>query len=100
MTSANGHGPKRAVLLYTRVSTAEQASKGFSLSQQEDALRKFAGSEGYKILQVVSDPGESGATLARPGLDRLRALVQDGGVAAVLVQDRDRLAREPATSTS
>ncbi|MDP9487879.1 MAG: recombinase family protein [Actinomycetota bacterium] len=96
MTSANGRESKGTVLLYTRVSTAEQASKGFSLSQQEDALRKFAGSEGYEILQVVSDPGESGATLARPGLDRLRALVEGGGVAAVLVQDRDRLAREPA----
>ncbi|MDP9487426.1 MAG: recombinase family protein, partial [Actinomycetota bacterium] len=79
MTSANGRGSKRAVLLYTRVSTAEQASKGFSLSQQEDALRKFAGSEGYEVLQVVSDPGESGATLARPGLDRLCALVEGGG---------------------
>ncbi|MDP9480297.1 MAG: recombinase family protein, partial [Actinomycetota bacterium] len=96
MTSANGRGSKGTVLLYTRVSTAEQASKGFSLSQQEDALRKFASSEGYEILQVVSDPGESGATLSRPGLDRLRALVEGGGVAAVLVQDRDRLAREPA----
>ncbi len=67
MTSASEFERKRAVLLYTRVSTAEQASKGFSLSQQEDALREFAGSEGYEILEVVSDPGESGATLARPG---------------------------------
>ena len=96
MASANGGGQKRVALLYTRVSTAEQASKGFSLSQQEDALRSFAASEGYEVLEVVSDPGESGATLARPGLDRLRKLVEVGGVAAVLVQDRDRLAREPA----
>ena len=31
MPSTNGHGPKRA-LLYARVSTQEQATKGYSLA--------------------------------------------------------------------
>ena len=95
MPSTNGHGPKRAVL-YARVSTDEQARSGYSLAQQMEALRAYAAAEGYEVLEEVADPGQSGAALARPGLDRVRDLVQAGGVSVVLAQDRDRFAREPA----
>jgi site-specific DNA recombinase len=93
--TTNGHGPRRAIL-YARVSTDEQARSGYSLSQQLKALREYAAQEGYEILDEVTDPGKSGATLDRPGLDRVRDLVASGGVTAVLAQDRDRFAREPA----
>jgi site-specific DNA recombinase len=99
MSSMNGHGPKRAVLwaiLYARVSTDEQARFGYSLAQQLEALREYAAREGYEVLEEVSDPGQSGASLERPGMDRVRDLVALGGVAVVLAQDRDRFAREPA----
>jgi site-specific DNA recombinase len=95
MPSTNGHGPKRAIL-YARVSTDEQARSGHSLAQQLEALREYAAREGYEVLEEVSDPGWSGAYLDRPGLDHVRDLVQSGGVDAVLAQDRDRFAREPA----
>src|SRR3712207_3996467 len=95
MPSTNGHGPKRAVL-YARVSTDEQARNGYSLAQQLEALRKYAVSEGYQILEEVSDPGQRGASLERPGMDRVRDLVATGGVSVVLAQDRDRFSREPA----
>jgi site-specific DNA recombinase len=95
MPSANGHGPKR-VILYTRVSTDEQASSGYSLAQQLEALRDYAIREGYEVLEEVADPGQSGASLERPGMDRVRDLVAAGGVSVVLAQDRDRFAREPA----
>ncbi len=42
------------------------------------------------------DPGQSGASLERPGMDRVRDLVATGSVSVVLAQDRDRFAREPA----
>src|SRR5215216_4654862 len=42
------------------------------------------------------NPGQSGASLERPGMDHLRDLVAAGGVSVVLAQDRDRFAREPA----
>jgi site-specific DNA recombinase len=71
--TTNGHGPKRAIL-YARVSTDEQARSGYSLSQQLEALREYAAREGYEILDEVTDPGKSGATLDRPGLDRVRDL--------------------------
>jgi site-specific DNA recombinase len=99
MTSTNGHGLRRAVLwaiLYARVSTDEQARSGYSLAQQRDALREYAAREGYEVLEEVVDPGQSGASLERPGMDRVRDLVAAGGVSVVLAQDRDRIAREPA----
>jgi site-specific DNA recombinase len=91
----NTNGPKRAIL-YARVSTDEQARSGYSLAQQLEALREYASSEGYEVLEEVADPGQSGASLERPGMDRVRDLVQGGGVSVVLAQDRDRFAREPA----
>ena len=95
MPSTNGHGPKRAIL-YARVSTDEQARSGYSLAQQIEALRDHAAREGLEILEEVLDPGQSGASLERPGMDRVRDLVAAGGVSVVFAQDRDRFAREPA----
>jgi site-specific DNA recombinase len=95
MPSTNGHGPKRAIL-YARVSTDEQARSGYSLAQQLEALRDYAAREGYEVLEQISDPGQSGASLERPGMDHVRDLVAAGGVSVVLAQDRDRFAREPA----
>src|SRR5688572_9310659 len=101
MPSMNGHGLKTAVLwviLYARVSTDEQARSGYSLAQQLEALREYAAREGYEVLEEVVDPGQSGASLERPGMDRVRDLValSGGGVHVVLAQDRDRFSREPA----
>jgi site-specific DNA recombinase len=91
----NGRDAKRAIL-YARVSTDEQARSGYSLSQQLEALREYASREGYEIVEEIEDRGYSGATLARPGLDRVRDLVAAGTASIVLAQDRDRFAREPA----
>ena len=49
-----------------------------------------------EVLEELQDPGQSGASLERPGMDRVRDLVAAGGVYVVLAQDRDRIAREPA----
>ena len=95
MPSTNGHGSKKAIL-YARVSTEEQARSGYSLAQQLEALRAYAIREGYEILEEVVDPGQSGASLERPGMDQVRDLVSTGNVSVVLAQDRDRFAREPA----
>ena len=91
----SNHSSKRAIL-YARVSTDEQARSGYSLAQQIEALRQYAANEGYEVLEEVTDPGQSGASLERPGMDRVRNLVAEGGVSVVLSQDRDRFAREPA----
>jgi site-specific DNA recombinase len=96
MPSTNGHGPNKRAILYARVSTDEQARSGYSLAQQLKALHEYTAREGYEVLEEVTDPGQSGASLERPGMDRVRELVAAGGVSVVLAQDRDRFSREPA----
>ena len=47
----------------------------------------------WEAEAIFRDDGVSGATLNRPGLDRLRDAVRAGSVERVLVTDPDRLAR-------
>ena len=79
---------------YCRVSTQEQAAHGYSMAQQRQALRDHAGREGWQIVEEFADPGFSGGSLVRPGLDALRTRVEQGDVDVVLVQDLDRASRE------
>src|ERR687885_357232 len=100
MPSTNGHVRKLAIP-YARVSTEEQARSGYSLAQQLEACRAWCAREGYEILEEVTDAGQSGASLQRPGMDRVRNIVARVGSdeaveLVVLAQDRDRFAREPA----
>jgi site-specific DNA recombinase len=44
----------------------------------------------------MQDPGQSGASLKRPGMDSVRDLVALGVTTLVLAQHHDRLARKPA----
>ena len=84
-------------IAYVRVSTKAQAGEDrYSLAEQERALRGYCEHEGHEILEVISDPGYSGVTLERPGMDRVRDLVSKGGADLVIATDRDRFAREPA----
>jgi site-specific DNA recombinase len=80
--------------LYTRVSTEAQGDHGFSLRQQEVALREHCRQEGIEVVDVFQDQS-SGADLHRPGLDSLLDLVADGDVDIVLAQDADRITRDP-----
>jgi site-specific DNA recombinase len=93
MTGGKGDAPK--ALIYLRVSTAQQAEKGFSLAEQRERLRAHAAAAGWEIAGEFVDGGESGGTLARPALDRLRARAAEGGVALALAASRDRWARDP-----
>ena len=95
MPSANGQSPKR-VILYTRVSTDEQARHGYSILQQLERGREWCAENGYEVLAETIDAGQSGASLERPGMDEVRDTVAQGGVHLVWAQDRDRFSREPA----
>ena len=80
------------------MSTYGQARIGYSLAQQLEALRAYAAREGYTVMEEVVDPGQSGASLERPGMDRVRNLVasETCDVSVVLAQDRDHFSRAPA----
>jgi DNA invertase Pin-like site-specific DNA recombinase len=81
-------------LIYCRVSTEEQAEKGFSLDAQEKLCRDFAERQGYAVAGVYRDEGKSGTTLERPALqDMLAQCTKGTSIQAVIVQETDRLAR-------
>lgn len=81
-------------LIYCRVSTEEQAEKGYSLDTQEKLCRDFAERGGFRVAGVYRDEGKSGTTLDRPALQDLLATCSDRQmIDAVIVQETDRLAR-------
>lgn len=82
-------------ILYARVSTKGQVEKGFSMGQQIEALREHAAEQGYEVVDEFRDPGYSGSSLNRPGMDALRERVAQSGIGVVLAQDADRLTRDP-----
>lgn len=82
-------------LIYSRVSTEEQAQDGrHSLSAQRNLCLKLAKEMGYEVLGVFEDPGKSATNMNRPGLqDMLIRCQEDKSINAVFVQDTDRIAR-------
>jgi site-specific DNA recombinase len=81
--------------IYARVSSSRQ-KQDETIASQTAALRAHAASAGLEVPEawVFEDEGHSGATLVRPGLERLRDLVASVGVDVVLCYSPDRLARK------
>lgn len=82
------------VALYARVSTVRQALTQ-SIEQQLGRLREYVAGQGWPLSEeyIFRDDGHSGATLNRPGLDRLRDKVRAAEVDRILLTAPDRLAR-------
>jgi site-specific DNA recombinase len=82
---------------YARVSGEQQAA-AHTIESQIAALSERASTDGMPVpteRQFVDD-GFSGASLIRPGLDRLRDLVNVGAIDRIYVHSPDRLARNYA----
>ncbi|MGE4056979.1 MAG: recombinase family protein [Vicinamibacterales bacterium] len=84
-------GQMRAIL-YSRVSTDAQERDGTSLDTQERACTEFARAQGWQVVESVRDAA-SGFSLDRPGIERVRRLLRDGGADVLLAYAIDRLAR-------
>lgn len=65
------------VICYVRVSTREQAEKGYSVGEQQERLRAYCMAKDWIVEDVITDPGFSGAKLERPGIQRVIQLVQE-----------------------
>jgi DNA invertase Pin-like site-specific DNA recombinase len=78
---------------YVRVSTDKQAEHGVSLESQEAKIRAMATVHGTDLSEVIVDGGESAKSLNRPGIAKLLAMVDAGGVGVVIVAKLDRLTR-------
>jgi DNA invertase Pin-like site-specific DNA recombinase len=84
------------VVGYTRVSSREQRD-GWSLGNQESAIRNFCNSNGLKLLDLYSDPGRSGGSMVgRLGLNAALKSIEEGSLGALVVTREDRLARSIA----
>ena len=72
---------------YVRVSTEEQAMRGYSIEAQRDAIRKYAKENGYRIVAEYSDEGVSGKKPynKRPALSRFMEDIQGGMKVDVLL---------------
>lgn len=81
---------------YLRVSTEEQAATGHGLDTQEKAVRAFAESQGYELVEVLTDAGVSGATkpAERPAFGQVVTLAEAGALDVLLVAKIDRLSRD------
>lgn len=80
------------VALYGRVSTEEQALRGFSIEAQVAALKEYAKDNNMKVVDVYLDEGISGAKppLKRPALKRLLEDVESGKIDMILFTKLDR----------
>ena len=86
---------KRAIL-YARVSTDDQAEKGYSLPSQLDAMRKYAAQQGFEVVGEFCDD-YSGATPIefRPEGKKAYALLQSGQADVIIAYTIDRYVRPP-----
>lgn len=83
--------------IYARVSSDQQREERTIVSQTA-ALIEFAKKQELEVPKewIFEDEGYSGATLERPGLERIRDLAAEGQIQVVLVYSPDRLSRKYA----
>jgi site-specific DNA recombinase len=83
--------------IYARVSSEQQREEN-TIASQTSSLIEFAQNHDLDVPQewVFEDEGYSGATLERPGLERVRDLAAEGQIQIVLAYSPDRLSRKYA----
>jgi site-specific DNA recombinase len=87
----------KPVGIYARVSSERQKEQE-TIASQVAALEEYARSRNWTVPHEwrFLDEGYSGASLVRPGLDRLRDRVAEGQIDSVVVLSPDRLSRKYA----
>lgn len=88
---------QKIAAIYARVSTTDQADRGYSLPTQIEAYLAWADREGYVVPESYRYVDDfTGTSLNRPELKKLREALSARLVQAVIVYDLDRLARKLA----
>src|SRR5215471_13257787 len=87
----------KTAAIYARVSSDKQREEN-TIASQTAALIAFAGEQQFEVPRewIFEDDGYSGASLIRPGLERVRDLAAEGLIQALLVYAPDRLSRRYA----
>ena len=83
--------------IYARVSS-EQQREANTIASQTASLIEFAQGHDLEVPKewIFEDDGYSGATLERPGLERVRDLASEGQIEVVFAYAPDRLSRKYA----
>jgi len=83
--------------IYARVSSDRQKEE-HTIGSQILALTEYAQNEGITVPNqwIFKDEAYSGATLVRPGLERMRDLACEGQLEKILILSPDRLSRKYA----
>ena len=86
--------PNRKAVIYCRVSSAKQLSRGDGLASQETRCREYARYKGYEVVKVFHDD-MSGSLTTRPGMQAMLAFLRRyrREAPAVIIDDISRLAR-------
>ena len=66
MSTTNKEG-----VIYTRVSSNKQVFDGSGLDSQYSACLKYASDNNINIIKTIVDPGYSGKSQNRPGVEEL-----------------------------
>lgn len=77
---------------YVRVSTDEQAERGYSLQDQRDRIRQYCEERQIELIEICSDDF-TGKLLARPGLQQVSALADQRSFDLLICVKLDRLSR-------
>ena len=87
----------RMAAIYARVSS-DQQREAHTIASQTASLIEFAQGHDLEVPKewVFEDDGYTGATLERPGLERVRDLAAEGQIQVVLAYSPDRLSRKYA----
>ena len=67
---------REKAILYTRVSTDEQAEVGYSFANQEELLRKECARKGIQVVDHYIDDGYSATNFDRPSFQQLLAYLK------------------------
>lgn len=80
-------------IIYTRVSTEEQAREGASLHAQRESCEMMCKFRNLSDVEVIEDAGLSAKDLKRPGIASIVTSIEAGEVKAVVIWRLDRLTR-------
>ncbi len=97
--SKSGSNKGKRAIIYTRVSTDEQAEKGYSLRAQEERLRQYCAFQGIDIAQHFQEDA-SAKTFKRPEFEKLLKYLQahKREIDLLLVVKWDRFSRNMEAS--
>ena len=94
----NNKNIQSGAVIYCRVSTKEQVDEGNSLVTQERLCRDYANKNGYDVVGIFIEEGESAKTMNRKSLHKMINFCRDNkeAINSIIFYKIDRLSRDTA----